>query len=273
MRLSSRSPLKSLETLLPGPVQLAPSPPPTPKLATTLVSRRVRYRGVYLLLLIASLSAYFCLIHPTFSSRLAVRGSRPLPPDPLAVALDSIRAQMVHGQRRPHLGASPLVLDAPQELAAVSSFLASLKSNSIPHFVDPSQPIDPELVLEFDTRSPRAQDELQVMVKDVWSQNPVFLYSKRASAASREVKAWLNELHLAPAPMIIDMDTRSDADVLAPLLMRLTGADALPILLVGGEPVVRDMDEFRTLRDSGELKERISKAGAVAGGGLRRKKH
>ena len=178
MRLSWRSPLKSLETLLPGPVQLAPSPPPTPKLASTLVSRRVRYRGVYLLLLIISLSAYFCLIHPTFSSRLAVRGSRPLPPDPLAAALDSIRAQMVHGQRRPHLGGSPLVLDAPQEPAAVSSFLASLRSNSIPHFVDPSRPIDPELVLEFDTRSPRAQEEVRVMVKDVWAQNPVFLYSK-----------------------------------------------------------------------------------------------
>ena len=60
----------------------------------------------------------------------------------------------------------------------MSSFLASLRSNSIPHFVDPSRPIDPELVLEFDTRSPRAQEEVRVMVKDVWAQNPVFLYSK-----------------------------------------------------------------------------------------------
>ncbi|TRM70264.1 hypothetical protein BD626DRAFT_390803 [Schizophyllum amplum] len=277
MRLSSRLSLKSLESILPAPVQLGPSPPPTPKLSSTLVSRRVRYRGAYLLLLLLSLSAYFCLIHPSFSSRLAMRGSRPLPPDPLTVALDSIRAQMVHGQRRPHppgsMGASPLVLDAPQELAAVSSFLASLRSNSIPHFVDPSQPIDPELVLEFDTRSPRAPEEVQVMVEEVWTRNPVFLYAKRASAASREVKAYLNELHLAPAPTVIDMDTRADADVLAPLLMRLTGAETFPIMLVGGEPIVRDMDEFRALRDSGELKTRITQAGAIAGAAPRRKKH
>ena len=44
-------------------------------------------------------------------------------------------------------------------------------------------------------------------------------------------------------------------------------------MLVGGEPVVRDMDEFRALRDSGELKTRISEAGAVVGGAQRRKKH
>ena len=69
------------------------------------------------------------------------------------------------------------------------------------------------------------------------------------------------------------MDIRSDADVLAPLLMRLTGADSLPIMFVGGEPIVRDMDEFRALRDSGELKTRISEAGAVVGGAQRRKKH
>jgi len=65
------------------------------------------------------------------------------------------------------------------ELAAVSSFLASLSSrNHIPLFVDPSSPIDPQLILDFDTRAPWAAKEVQAMVDDVWSRNPVFLYSK-----------------------------------------------------------------------------------------------
>ena len=69
-------------------------------------------------------------------------------------------------------------LDAAQELAAVSSFLASLPHNIIPSYVDPSIQIDPQLVLDFDTRGPRAEQEVQAMVADVWTRNPVFLYSK-----------------------------------------------------------------------------------------------
>lgn len=69
-------------------------------------------------------------------------------------------------------------LNESQELAAVSSFLASLPQNVIPPFVDPSRPIDPQLVLDFDTRSPRAADGVQEIVEDVWTRNPVILFSK-----------------------------------------------------------------------------------------------
>jgi hypothetical protein len=69
-------------------------------------------------------------------------------------------------------------LDQSQELAAVTSFLASLPQNVIPSFVDPSRPIDPQLVLDFDTRSTRAADEMRAIVEDVWTQNPVVLFSK-----------------------------------------------------------------------------------------------
>jgi hypothetical protein len=69
-------------------------------------------------------------------------------------------------------------LDEAQELAAVSSFLASLPQNVIPSHVDPKVSIDPQLVLDFDSRSARAADEVQSMTEDVWARFPVFLYSK-----------------------------------------------------------------------------------------------
>lgn len=69
-------------------------------------------------------------------------------------------------------------LNESQELAAISSFLASLPQNVIPPSVDPSRPIDPELVLDFDTRGPRAADGVQEIVEDVWTRNPVILFSK-----------------------------------------------------------------------------------------------
>lgn len=81
-----------------------------------------------------------------------------------------------HGQLH-HKGHS-LKLDPAQELAAISSFLASLSQNIIPLSVDPSVSIDPQLVLDFGTHGVRAAEELQHMVNDVWSRNPIFLYSK-----------------------------------------------------------------------------------------------
>ena len=75
-------------------------------------------------------------------------------------------------------------LNETQELAAVSSFIASLPQNMIPPTVDPSQPIDPQLILDFDTRGPHAEQELQAVIQDVWTRNPVMLYSKVCDCSS-----------------------------------------------------------------------------------------
>ena len=72
----------------------------------------------------------------------------------------------------------PLQLTPEQELAAVTSFLASLPQNVIPSNVDPSLPIDPQLVLDFDTRSSQAIAEVAQLEHDAWVRYPVVLYSK-----------------------------------------------------------------------------------------------
>ncbi|KIK69319.1 hypothetical protein GYMLUDRAFT_35398, partial [Collybiopsis luxurians FD-317 M1] len=43
-------------------------------------------------------------------------------------------------------------LGSEQELIVVSSLLANLAFNGIPPIADPKRPIDPQLVLEFDTQ-------------------------------------------------------------------------------------------------------------------------
>ena len=88
--------------------------------------------------------------------------------------LQKIHAVQAHNAQRPQLQ-----LNQSQELAAVTSFLASLPQNVIPPTVDPTHQIDPQLVLDFDTRSgDRAEQELHELVDDVWARNPVVLYSK-----------------------------------------------------------------------------------------------
>lgn len=71
-----------------------------------------------------------------------------------------------------------LQLTSEQELAAITTFLASLPQNVIPTHVDPSRPIDPQLVLDFNTRSPQAVQEVEQLVADTWARYPVVLFSK-----------------------------------------------------------------------------------------------
>lgn len=72
-----------------------------------------------------------------------------------------------------------ITLTPEEELAALSSFLASLPDqNILPPSVDPSQPIDPQLILDFDTRADGAEAELKRLVAATWETYPVVMYTK-----------------------------------------------------------------------------------------------
>ena len=146
---------------------------------------------------IAALAILLLTVYISFLYHWAGPGSQMLPDlestrsNQISLILQSIHK---HGtSRMTKTTAGQVHLTKKEELAAVSSFLASLSSrNHIPLFVDPSSPIDPQLILDFDTRAPWAAKEVQAMVDDVWSRNPVFLYSK--VCASPEVPrqiSWL----------------------------------------------------------------------------------
>ena len=87
----------------------------------------------------------------------------------------SKQAPVITSAQEPH---PQIQLTPPQELAAITSFLASLPQNVIPSSVDPAKPIDPSLVLDFDPSSPKAAEEVEEMMRDVWTRNPVVLYGK-----------------------------------------------------------------------------------------------
>lgn len=74
-----------------------------------------------------------------------------------------------------------LSLTPKQELAALCSFVGALASNALPLSVDPSEPLDPQLVLEFDFMKRTEEDvreELEYIVSDVWERYPVVVFSK-----------------------------------------------------------------------------------------------
>ncbi|KAF5374566.1 hypothetical protein D9757_010174 [Collybiopsis confluens] len=264
-RITSRTPLRDSSSPFLEKAAMPLSPPPSPIVSFIALKNPRKARNRISLLVFLSLffiSLYIFFVQgPTLSSN---RGGTARPT--LAQALDAMKnSRLAVGEthRKPYSNLPPIQLSTDQELAAVSSFLASLSSNVIPPTVDPSRPIDPQLVLEFDTRSSKAAQEVDAMVEDVWTRNPVMLYSKLYSPISREIKSTLMSMNLRPAPAIFDVDIRDDADVLRPMLVRLTSSSDLPILLIGGKPI-RSIAEFRDMAESGELQRRIREAGAVS---------
>lgn len=81
----------------------------------------------------------------------------------------------------------------------------------------------------------------------------------------------LAQLNLQPPPTIVDVDIRDDAEVLKPIIARLTAPHELPVLLVGGKPVA-SVEELKEMVKIGELQLLITQAGAVVNG-AKKKKH
>ncbi|KAF7315903.1 Glutaredoxin domain-containing protein [Mycena indigotica] len=272
MSVSSRTPLRGNHR----PTQSLSLPF---AVVAALHPKRTRNRtSILALLALISLAAFvFCSYFPiTLAPTYLLRASDRSPVEQVVLAQQQQRGpskpKKLHKQLSLGSKRQPISLNLAQELAAVSSFLASLAQNVIPSSVDPARPLDPELVLDFDTRSPTALEEVERVVEYVWTQNPVMIYCKHYSPLSRELKAMLHDLNLRPPPFVIDVDMRDDAEVLTPLLARLAGTNELPLLLVGGKPM-GSMDDIRIAYEEGKLQRQISAAGGVIGGGGKRKKH
>ena len=204
-RIDSRSPLQASSSFSDHKLSSSSSASFLPAaLLSALHPRKAKYRTTFVgLLFVVFLSTYIFLIHGTsLSPALSLRRADPPVANQLDVARESIQNSRVRPDAAPVAPAAPVVhkhdvpafhkgkgrhrlnqrpalkLNSEEELAAISFFIASLPQNVIPPTVDPAQPIDPQLVLDFDTRSSRAPDEVKHLVGEVWSRNPVFVYSK-----------------------------------------------------------------------------------------------
>ncbi|KAH9032449.1 hypothetical protein EDB85DRAFT_1955856 [Lactarius pseudohatsudake] len=261
-----------------GPhLSFGPSTPSTGVLAAFIdlfFPRKSRQRATVLCLLsLVIVTTYVCLVSPPAlapgqSPHRHHRHSHAAAEDAwrqLVEKLPNPSAGNVH-KHRPEITLSP-----EQELGAVTAFMAALPQNVIPTDIDPTQTIDPQLVLDFDTRSPRAEEEVANVVREVWLRNPVVVFSKTVSSVSRELKTILDGMDLKPTPTLFGVDQRADAGVLIPLLFRLTNTSELPILLIGGKPV-GSMDTIRELHTNGQLKVLAAHAGAVLDGSKKRRK-
>ncbi|KAG9010856.1 hypothetical protein FRB90_007573 [Tulasnella sp. 427] len=164
-----------------------------------------------------------------------------------------------------------LRLSPSEELAALIHFITAIPSNAITD-VDPNEPVPAELLLDFNTRSgDRAKAELDNVVQSTWFEHPVVIFSLVHSPKAREVKKIIESYKLLPKPVVIEVDERRDADIISPLLHRLTSSPTLPVVLIGGKPV-GPVEHIQAAHEDGSLKLLLADAGAVIGGSEKKKK-
>jgi len=236
---------------------------PFPWLLEFFHPRKSRLRATLLCLVsLVIVTLYVCIVSPPVLSAhhpYHFKHKRPHFQDTWRKLAAKVPLSPHRHQHRPQ----PDVLLTPeQELGALTAFMVALPQNVLPTDIDPNRPIDPQLVMDFDTRVPEAEEEIDDVVIDVWMGNPVVVFEKLRSPVSRELKSILDAMDLKPPPTIFDIDQRADADVLTPLLFRLTNSTELPILLIGGNSV-GSIDTIRQLEADGKLKELVIRAGAI----------
>jgi hypothetical protein len=179
------------------------------------------------LVLLLTLSAYLLGAANTLFLSLPAHHSHPPPSSPHHLHAPADSTMFLASTRRPKSPpAAQVQLNTPQELAVVTAFLVSLLQNVIPGSANPLALLDPELILDFDMRGVRAKEEVLALMEDMWEENLVVLYAKFYSLIFREIKAILKSMHITPSPTVFDVDLRDNAEILTPLLQRLTPGPA-----------------------------------------------
>ncbi|KAJ9125071.1 hypothetical protein QFC22_000024 [Naganishia vaughanmartiniae] len=122
-----------------------------------------------------------------------------------------------------------------EETAALISFITSTTNNALPATLDVLEPLDPQLVLDFDYTRPTALEDLAALVHDTYTMYPVVLFGQMRDPYYREMRKLFSAYVVNPPPLVVEVDQRADEEVLVGLLKRLLGITELPVLMLNGE--------------------------------------
>ena len=126
--------------------------------------------------------------------------------------------------------------------------------------MDPTETLDPSIILGFDPTSPNAKQDLQFLHDEINSLYPIVLFGQMRDPWHREVRAILAEYKITPAPLLVDVDQRRDHTVFSAILARLFGTDELPLLVLNGVSIgsYHKVLELRTLKARLEANNSVS---------------
>ncbi|KAG8681439.1 hypothetical protein FRC09_017486, partial [Ceratobasidium sp. 395] len=94
--------------------------------------------------------------------------------------------------------------------------------------------------------------------------DPVVRLNDLHARYSKRAKHLLASLHVEPPPFVVEVDLRSDANIVKALLLRLTGHGTFPNIIVQRKSL-GGSDDLAQLHESGELVKVLAAAGAKTG--------
>lgn len=92
-------------------------------------------------------------------------------------------------------------------LLANLQLITGTTANALPPF-NPSEPIEPELLLPFDPQSPNAKAELEELVQTQWENFPIMIVGKLRDPKMHNLRRVLKTYNVKPEPVFIDFDQR-----------------------------------------------------------------
>ncbi|KIJ49592.1 hypothetical protein M422DRAFT_27956 [Sphaerobolus stellatus SS14] len=99
------------------------------------------------------------------------------------------------------------------------------------------------------------------------ARTPVIVFSKTYCPYSREAKKLLARYKLDPPPKVVEVDTRSDGDLIKRLLIRLTNRRTFPNVILRGRSL-GGFDDIRALHAAGTLRLAFENAGVQVTGDI-----
>ncbi|KAL7409870.1 hypothetical protein BDY24DRAFT_198368 [Mrakia frigida] len=164
--------------------------------------------------------------------------------------------------------------DRREELGSLVHYITSSDLHSLPE-VNPSEPLDPQLILDFNPFASYAQsssgmsghEQVAQMVEALWAGKgegdtaggQVLIVGRGRDPSVFTIRALIESLRLNARLLFVDLEGRSDALHLEPLLLRILDVPKLPALVVGGH-TVGDFFAVRRSQSTGEFDRLLSEA-------------
>ncbi len=160
---------------------------------------------------------------------------------------------------------APRPLPPSHELLAIQSYLLQSAYNVLPSSINPSQPLDANIVLGFsgEIGSPAEQVWLKELENERGDEIVIWFGGDGTNRHPHDVFGLLEKVQGSSRhPTLIPCHGRTDLPLLKMIFDRLKiPLGRHPLIMIGNEPIIGDAERLEEMRSSGRLAEMLGKIG------------
>jgi len=120
--------------------------------------------------------------------------------------------------------------------------------------------VDPQKDVDIRVYTPDGDDDWERHLRVLTESYPLVVFSKTYCPYSQAAKRLLGSYMLQPAPVVVELNTRSDGAQIQTILARLTERTTVPNILLNGKSI-GGSDDIQKLHEGHELKTILEEGG------------